>query len=186
MLQQEGVPRSALRERHHKRRVHGVGDLVRIVGIDEKRSGEIARDPGEARKHQYAGIGRILRRHIFVRHQIHPVSEWGDKAGPRRPVESRKRRAREALAHISQRHPVERAVAAVDVASHPAQRLAQRCELGHLLARRHGDLQIAHLLAMFGKARKQPIEGLEAVGKALRIVEAVHADHQRAPGKAVD
>src|SRR5690242_20195263 len=111
-------------------------------------------------------------------HKVHAVTQWRDNADPGDTMKSGERAARNALAHVAEWHPIERAVPAVDVARHAIEYGTKRCVFAYLLARRHRYLQIAHPLTMLGKPGEQPVKGFEAVGKTFRVVQSVDADHQ--------
>ena len=53
----------------------------------------------------------------------------------------------------------------------------QRLVLGYLRAARHGELQERHPLAMLGVMLEQSLEGEDPLGDALRVVEAIDAEH---------
>jgi hypothetical protein len=59
------VALNALFQRHRQRPLDGLCCAVRVVGVDQQRFFQLFCGAGETRKHQHAGIGRVLRSNEF-------------------------------------------------------------------------------------------------------------------------
>ncbi len=69
------MPRLPLGKRHRQRRGERIGHVVDIDRIHDQRAGQFLRRTRETRQHQHAGILGVLRGHIFLCDQIHPVAQ---------------------------------------------------------------------------------------------------------------
>ena len=103
-------------KRHRERGRDRARHAVDIVRIDQQRGVEFVGGAGEFRQHQHAGIGRVLRRDIFLGDEVHAVMQRRDHADLRGAVEAGQHGLAIALVEIADRRPVDLAVAAVDVA----------------------------------------------------------------------
>jgi len=88
-LEQRPMALLAFRERHGQRPLQGIGGAADVVGIDEQRLVELLGRAGEARQHQHARVGRVLRCDEFLGHQVHPVAQWRDHADARGAEQAR-------------------------------------------------------------------------------------------------
>ncbi|VTQ83918.1 Uncharacterised protein [Stenotrophomonas maltophilia] len=91
----------------------------------------------------------------------------------------------EVLVDVAQRCPVGFGVATVDVAGDLFQLAAQLPVLGDVAARDRRDLQVGQRAALVRVALKIALEAEEALGQALGVIQAIHADRQLAITQAV-
>jgi hypothetical protein len=85
-------------------------------GIDEQRVLQLQRCARETRKDEDSRIFRILRRHIFLCDQVHPVAERRDERDFGCTVEARQVSPVIALVDVADRHPIHFGEFAVDAA----------------------------------------------------------------------
>jgi hypothetical protein len=98
------------------------------------------RRAGEAGKDQHAGVVGILSRDIFLRDQIHAVTERSDERDFRSPVEAGEQFPIIALVHIADRDPVDRGELAVYATGYFVELRANILVGVHLASRRRRDL----------------------------------------------
>ena len=106
----------ALGKSHLERNLDGVGHLLDVVGIDDERLLHLLGGAGKARKDENAGIVRVLCRNVFLGDEVHAVAQRRHQADARVAIDVDQHSARRRAMDVVDRHPVELAVAAVDVA----------------------------------------------------------------------
>ena len=147
--------------------------------IDEQRLLHLPRGPGEGGEDEHAGILRVLRRHIFLGDEVHPVPQRGHEADARCPVHPGKIDAGIPLVHIADRHPFDAGEFAIDMAR-------QRIELGaylliaaHILPRGRRDLEQEDLFLHVRIGGKKTLIPEETILQSLGIIEPVDAQYHR-------
>jgi hypothetical protein len=75
--------RAAFVERHRQRVAQRLRHRLGIQRVHQDRAGHRLGRTGEGRQHQDARILRVLRRHVFLRHQVHPVAQRRDEPDAR-------------------------------------------------------------------------------------------------------
>ena len=106
--------RLALRERHRQRPFERLRHLRQIERIDDERARQLLCRSGELRQHEHPRIGRVLRRHILFRHQIHAVAQRRNEADLCRSEQRRQRVALILPMDVADRRPVELGEFAID------------------------------------------------------------------------
>jgi len=85
------------------------------VRVDEDRAPELLRSTRELAQHQHAGAVDA-RRHVLLRHQVHPVAQGRDQADVRLAIEARQERPVVGAVEIADRRPVRLPQLTVDAA----------------------------------------------------------------------
>ena len=138
---------------HRERGRDGPRHAVDIVRIDQQRGIQFIGGAGEFRQHQHAGIGGILRRDIFLGHEIHAVMQRRHHADLGGAIEARQHGLAETLVEIADRGPVDFAMTAIDVADQLGEFVLQIAIGFDGAARRRRDLQQATPCAAAPAAR---------------------------------
>ena len=148
------------------------------MGIDQQRGIELPGGAGEFRKHQHAGVERVLRRHILLGDQVHAVVQRGNEADPRGAVEARQFCLRKTPVQIPDRNPVDLGMTPVDIADERGKLLLELAIGVDLGARGHRDLQQRDRTSQCGLELQHAIECAQAIRQAFGIVDAIDPDHQ--------
>ncbi len=135
-----GMPLPPLGTRHAERHLDRVRHLLGVVGIDDEGSLHPLGGAGEARQDEHARIERVLRGHVFLGHEIHAVAQRRHHGNTRVAVHLRQLAPRRRAVDVMDRHPVERAVGAIDRARKTLQLAADVAVGFHAVPRRSGDL----------------------------------------------
>ncbi len=158
-------------------RADGLGEALDVVRVQHQGLLQLAGGPRELRQQQdaavVAGGGDELRGH-----QVHAVVQGADNAKVGQRGEGDE--GVEVLVALEQDHraPVGRGQAGV-------QGLAAPLDVGHHILvvlqvrpRGHADLDVAEAAPPAGVEVEEALQGLQALGDALGVVEAVHAQAQ--------
>ena len=172
-------------ERHGQALMQAIGDRLDVERVDDQRVGQFLGRAGEAGQNKHAGVRRVLGGDEFLGHQVHAVAQRGYHAEPGEPIEAGQGGATDGAGDVADRRPVRLGIAAVDVADRAVELAAQAAVIRHFLARWGDDLQEGDALAVLGVADEQVVDRLDAVGQALRVIQPVHADGERAAVQAL-
>ena len=175
----------ALTQRHGQRGVQRLGNLVRVVRIDQQGGGKLARGAGKARQHEHARVLRVLCGHIFLGHQVHAIAQRRHQAHPRLAHVAGHGRAGDGAGDHAQRRPVRLAPFGVHIPGGAFQCRAQVAIGGDILARGGGNLQQGHVVAPLGAGFQQAAIAGHALHQPLGRVEPIDADHQLLLAQAV-
>ncbi|CAG9222614.1 hypothetical protein BVI434_410017 [Burkholderia vietnamiensis] len=177
---QRVVALAALVERHRECALNRLRGALRVVRIDEQRGLQLLGCAGEARQHEHAGIGLVLRGKKLLRDQVHPVTQRRNERDTACAIEAGQALARDGPMNVAHRHPLELAVVAVDCTAQ-AVHLAPQVVVGaEILAARRGDLDQRRAVAILRILFEQLTERMHALRQALRVIETVDADQQLA------
>src|SRR5687768_2924485 len=110
------MPGAALAEGHFERPPDRVGDVLRIVRVDEERLFELFGGAGELRQDQHARVVRILRGDIFLGDEVHAVAKRRHQPDPAAAEKPGKDGPCHGAVEIADRRPGQVAEAAVDMA----------------------------------------------------------------------
>ena len=155
-----------------------VGNLLRVVRIDEERArAERLRGARELGEHEHARRGGgLLARHVLKGDEVHAVAERGDEHDVGAEVERAELIEGHRLVEVVDRNVLESAEAAVDARDETVDVRAELLVAVHLSARRHCDLQEDELAPPLWVLLEEVLDRLELVGDALDVVEPVDAE----------
>ncbi len=151
---------------------------VDVVRIDQHGGVQLAGGAGEFGQDQHPGIGRILRRHIFLGDQVHAVMQRRHQPHLGGTIEARQGGLREALVEVAYRHPIHVGVPAVDLPDQGGELGLERPVGCDLAARGNGDLQERDLPLQRRLRHQHAIESPDPIGDALGIIEPIDAQDQ--------
>ena len=154
--------------------------------IDQQRLRQLACGARESGQHEYARVLRGLGGDVLLGDQVHAVAHRRDQADTRAAIEPGEIGLVEAPVDIADRHPVRVGVAPIDRAGQLLEARAQFLVFGDVAARDRCNLHHRNPAAVLGIGLEEPGERFEAFGQALRVVESVHADGERASAQTGD
>ena len=175
-LAQRAHPAPLIVGRHQQRRVQRIGERIDRERIDVHGVLELARRAGEFREHQHAVLVGA-RGDELLGDQVHAVVQRRHHAHVGGAVDVRDLLGLVMLRPVDDRHPaVGAGTCALICVTQPSTSAHQRLVALQVLAARRADLHHRHALAPFGMALEHPLEGLQAIGNALGVVEAIDAE----------
>ena len=149
---------------------------VDVVGVHDQRLAHRVGGPGEAREDQHGRVPHLAG-HELLGHEVHAVAQRCHEGHRRVAVEAAELLVGNGAVEVADRGPVGGGEAAVDAPDQLVDLAFELAVLDHLCAAGHGHLEQHHLFPVLRVELEQPLEGADALGDALGVVEAVGAQH---------
>ena len=179
------MPLLALRKGHFERGSDRLRHGLDFVRVDDQRAVKLGRRAGKPGQHEDTGIFRILSGDILLGDKVHAIAQRRYKADIGRSEQPRQRGPRIGAVHIADRRPGRFPVPPVDLTHDRTHRAVYLGVFRHLGPAFRGDLQKRHPAPPLGLGVEKVAKGLDAIGDALRVVEAIDPEDQTPIPKTV-
>ena len=158
-------------------------DSVHVPRVDEERAREDLSGAGELGQQERttpaARQPRLgLTEHELLRDEVHPVAQRGHHHHVRAPIEGDEALLRDVPMDVLDGRHAGTSVAAVDPGDEELDLVALRPVVGAVEPRRHDDLDHRRRPRSLRILLEEPLESVELLRDALRVVEPLHPEHQ--------
>ena len=168
---------------HCQCRVERSGDLLYAVRIDRDGLQQLPRRTGKFAEYEHP-LAVSASGHIFLGDKVHPVAQRCDESDVGATIETDQLAEAQRTVDVPDRHPVERAVLAVDLTDHFVDFPLERRVAVHPLTRGNHHEHEDQFLAPVGKPAEELADGREAFRNSLCVVEARDAENHLARAQA--
>mmetsp|Transcript_1829 Transcript_1829/g.4135 ORF Transcript_1829/g.4135 Transcript_1829/m.4135 type:complete len:224 (-) Transcript_1829:1537-2208(-) len=161
-----------------QRLVDGVGDLIRVEGVDQERArAQSLRRTRELRQDEHAAIAPLARNE-FESHLRHAFAKGRNERNLREKAQRTHVASRDGLVEVMDRRMLERAKPAVDTPDELVHLVAQLLVARCVAARRRGDLNELYAVGPLRVILEELLERDELVRDTLDIVHSVDTQQQ--------
>ena len=174
-----GVAPPLLGLRHLQRPPHGVHDAFLVERVHRQGLVQLVGCAGHLGEHERPA-GPVVAGKVFLAHEVHAVAQRRDQHDVARGVQADQPLEGQRAVVVVHGRPVHGGVLAVDEPHQLVHLLLQGGVRRHVLARRHRYQHQHHAAAPLREAVQERVEGQQAFGDALGIVQPLHRQHELA------